>query len=77
MILQVALSEAQQRLPELVKRLTTGDEVIITDQDRPVARLVGQRIGLRQDRRPGSAKGRLRIIAEDDEHLADFADYMP
>lgn len=27
-------------------------------------------------RRPGSAKGSLVIQAEDDEHLADFADYM-
>jgi hypothetical protein len=28
-------------------------------------------------RRPGSAKGKLRIVAEDEEHLADFRDYMP
>ena len=27
-------------------------------------------------RRPGSAKGRLSILKEDDEHLNDFSDYM-
>jgi hypothetical protein len=28
-------------------------------------------------RRPGSAKGRLVILAEDEQHLDDFQDYMP
>lgn len=28
-------------------------------------------------RRPGSAKGILKILSEDDEHLEDFKAYMP
>lgn len=28
------------------------------------------------NRRPGSAKGHLSILKEDDEHLNDFSDYM-
>lgn len=28
-------------------------------------------------RRPGSAVGKFFILAEDDEHLADFKEYMP
>lgn len=28
-------------------------------------------------RQPGSAKGILRILSEDDEHLDDFKEYMP
>ena len=27
-------------------------------------------------RRPGSAKGRLSILEDDDDHLNDFSDYM-
>lgn len=27
-------------------------------------------------RHPGSAKGRLSILQDDDDHLKDFADYM-
>ena len=27
-------------------------------------------------RHPGSAKGRLRILQDDDDHLKDFSDYM-
>ncbi len=77
MIVRVSLNEAQARLPELVKGLASGDEVLITDGDEPVARLVGQ--GRRTDRmrQPGSAKGKLRILVEDDAHLDDFKDYMP
>ncbi len=28
-------------------------------------------------RQPGSAKGKLVILADDEEHMADFAHYMP
>nr|VFK67762.1 MAG: hypothetical protein BECKUNK1418G_GA0071005_11625 [Candidatus Kentron sp. UNK]VFK73103.1 MAG: hypothetical protein BECKUNK1418H_GA0071006_11635 [Candidatus Kentron sp. UNK] len=28
-------------------------------------------------RQPGSAKGILKILCEDDEHLEDFREYMP
>jgi hypothetical protein len=28
-------------------------------------------------RRPGSAKGLLQVLAEDDEHLDELRDYMP
>ncbi len=31
----------------------------------------------RPKRQPGSAKGILRILSEDDEHLEDFEAYMP
>lgn len=30
-----------------------------------------------KQRRPGSAKGILKILSEDDEHLDDFKAYMP
>ncbi|QEH31797.1 Phd_YefM [Aquisphaera giovannonii] len=36
----ITLREAQATLPELVRRLASGEEVIITEGDRPVARLV-------------------------------------
>ena len=71
------VNEVQSRLPELVKQIASGDEVVITDHDRPVARLVPQEPISPQARRPGSAKGKLRILADDYEHMADFKDYMP
>jgi prevent-host-death family protein len=71
----VSLEEAQAHLPELIEQVQQGEEILITRQGQPVARLVAAaRVPPRQ---PGSAVGKLTILAEDDEHLEDFPDYMP
>ncbi len=49
----------------------------ITDGDEPMARVTRQGPAQGRMRKPGSAKGKLRIVVEDDEHLAGFADYLP
>lgn len=72
----VTIEEAQAKLPELIDKLALGEEVIITRNQQPVAKLVGQQRRMRKPRRPGSAKGKLVILVEDDEHLEDFKDYM-
>ncbi len=75
----VTIQEAQAKLPDLIRGLTPGDEVVITENDRPVARLVRetpkQGPGLRPP--PGLGKGFITIVADDEEHLKDFAEYMP
>ena len=72
----VMVEEAQAKLPELINTLAPSEEVIITRNQQPVAKLVGQQWPIRKPRRPGSAKGKLVILAEDDEHLKDFKDDM-
>jgi prevent-host-death family protein len=71
----VTIEEAQAQLPQLIETLTTDEQVIITRNDRPVAQLVPIPSPKPQ---PvfGSGKGALTIIAEDDEHLEDFREYM-
>jgi antitoxin (DNA-binding transcriptional repressor) of toxin-antitoxin stability system len=73
----VTVEEAQARLPALIAGLKPGQEVVITLGDRPVARLVGEPAEFRPPRRPGSAVGQLAVVAEDEEHLQDFTEYMP
>jgi antitoxin (DNA-binding transcriptional repressor) of toxin-antitoxin stability system len=73
----ITIEEAQARLPELVERLLPGEELIIYRDDQPVAKLVGQKLPERKPRQPGSARGKLVILADDEEHLKDFAEYMP
>ena len=73
----VTIEEAQAKLSELIDTLAPGEEIMITRNQQPVAKLVGQQPSARQPRRPGSAKGKLVILVEDDEHLKDFKDYMP
>jgi prevent-host-death family protein len=73
----VTLEEAKAHLAELVARLVPGEEIVITQDKQPVAKLVGQRGARRQPRQPGSAKGKLRLLSEDAEHLKNFKEYMP
>jgi prevent-host-death family protein len=72
----VTLEEAQAKLPEVIDKLAPGEEVIITRNEQPVAKLVGQQRPIRKPRRPVSAKGKLVILAEDDKHPEDFKDCM-
>ena len=73
----VTIQEAQAQLTDLIHRLTPGDEVVITENDQPVAKLVSEKPAVRQRPQPGLCKGMITIVADDDEHLKDFAEYMP
>jgi len=72
----VTMEEAQAKLPELVAHLGGGEELIITQDDKPIARLVRETPPLRKPRQPGNCKGMIRIVSDDNEHLKDFEEYM-
>jgi antitoxin (DNA-binding transcriptional repressor) of toxin-antitoxin stability system len=73
----VTLEEAQAHLAELIDRLQPGETLVITRDEKPVARLLVEESPKRKPRKAGSAKGVLTILQEDDEHLKDFEEYMP
>jgi prevent-host-death family protein len=73
----VSLEEAQARLPQLIEQLQPGEPLVITRNEKPVARLLVEEPLKRQARKAGSAKGILTVIHDDDEHLKDFEEYMP
>jgi len=77
MLPTMSIEEVQATLPEIIKRLGPGEEVIITRDDQPVAKLVSLSKLARQSPKFGSAKGMLIIHEEDDEHLKNFKAYMP
>ena len=72
----VTIEEAQAKLPELIEHLAADEELVITRNARPVAKLVGP-----SSEKPqplfGRGRGKVVIVAEDDEHLEAFKDYMP
>jgi len=72
----VTLEEAQAKLPELIGQLAAGEGLLITRNEQPIARLTAEEKPKRKPRKAGSAKGLLTILADDDEHLKDFAEYM-
>jgi antitoxin (DNA-binding transcriptional repressor) of toxin-antitoxin stability system len=73
---RVTLEQAQAQLPQLIEQLRQGEELIITRNHKPVARLLAEERPKRKPRQPGNCKGLLTIVADDDEHLKDFAEYM-
>ena len=73
----VTLTQAQTNLAELIHRLTPGEQLVITENDLPIARLTAEPpppSGLRPP--PGLLKGAIEILDDDDEHLKDFEEYM-
>ena len=72
----MTVQEVEARLPEILEQMGTGDVVEIVSNGLAVGRLAltplptGTPI-------LGRGKGKLIRYVDDDEHLKDFADYMP
>ena len=75
----VSLEEAQAHLKELIHQLAPGEELIITENQQPVAKLVGEvpQPPPTQRPAPGLGKGMITFIAPDfDAPLEDMQEYM-
>ena len=77
MFTTITLDEAQAKLRDVVSHLGHGEQVTITDGDKIVARIVGDGPVAGQRPGPGLCKGMMTIVSDDNEHLADFQEYMP
>jgi len=71
----ITIEQAQLSLAELIARSSQGERIIITQDQRPVAEICPVTA---VEPKPvfGSCKGMLNIVTDDDEHLADFEEYM-
>ncbi len=70
------LTPAAQKLLSIIK---AGEEIIITIDNRPVAKIVlvnGQLVPKRKRRRAGTAKGTFWMAPDFNEPLEDFKEYM-
>lgn len=73
----ITLEDAQARLPELIEQLHPGEEIVITRNQKPVARLVAEGKPPKQPRRLGTLKGAVLYVAPDfDAPLEDFKEYV-
>ena len=75
----IALEEVKISLSDLIDQVAAGQEIIITRNQQPVARLVSESLQPKPKLRPppGLGKGMMTIISDDEEHLKYFAEYMP
>jgi prevent-host-death family protein len=73
----VTVDEAQAKLKELIGKLAPGEEIVITENQRPVAKLVGERPARPPRPAPGLGRGSILYMAPDfDEPLEEFKDYV-
>jgi antitoxin (DNA-binding transcriptional repressor) of toxin-antitoxin stability system len=75
----ITIDEAQARLKDLIHELTPGEEVVITEDHRPVARLVVEQPSPARSPRPGPGlcRGMITYMAPDfDAPLEDMREYM-
>lgn len=73
----VSLEEAQARLKELIDQLAPGEEVVITENQQPVAKLVSERPARQPRPAAGLGKGSILYMAPDfDEPMEEFEEYM-
>jgi antitoxin (DNA-binding transcriptional repressor) of toxin-antitoxin stability system len=71
----VTLEEAQAKLRELIAQLSPGAELIITENQQPVAKLVAA--VQPSERSLGTLRGTVSYMAPDfDAPLEDFTEYM-
>ena len=71
----ITIEEAQAKLKELIGKLAPGEEIVITDNQQPVAKLVAA--AKPPERKCGTLKGTVLYMAPDfDAPLEDFKEYM-
>ena len=72
----ITIQEAQSKLSDLIQQLKPGDEIVITENNRPVARLIAA--SAPPQRKLGTLKGTVTYMAGDfDAPLDEFREYLP
>jgi prevent-host-death family protein len=72
---KIELEKAKAQIASLLQTALDGEEVVITQNEQPVLKLVPIS-AVKSHRRSGSAKGLITMSDDFDEPLEDFAEYM-
>ncbi len=71
----VSIQDAQANLSDLIHRLSPGEEVILTDNDHPVAKLVATAPRSRPVPKLGTQRGSVLSMEHFDDPLEEFEEY--
>jgi len=74
-VYQIELEKAKAQIESLLQAALDGEEIVITQNEQPVVRLVPVS-NAKLRRRSGSARGLITMSDDFDEPLEDFAEYM-
>lgn len=72
----ITIQEARANLDALIHGLTPGEEVVITEDSKPVAKLVATVSLPRKVPKLGSQRGSVLSMEHFDEPLEEFREYM-
>lgn len=74
----ITVEEAQANLKEIIRQLSPGEELVITENQQPVAKLVSERSKSCAERPgPGLCRGAIAYMAPDfDAPLDDMKEYL-
>lgn len=72
----VSLTHAQSNLAQLIHRLKPGEELLITENDRPVAKLIAAPRSATEPRQLGTLRGTVLSMEHFDDPLEEFEEYM-
>jgi antitoxin (DNA-binding transcriptional repressor) of toxin-antitoxin stability system len=72
---QIDIVDAQAQIESLLQSALQGEEVIITQNNQPILKLI-QFLQPPKRRQRGSAKGQIWMAPGFDEPLEDFREYM-
>lgn len=79
----IPIEEAATKLKELVRDLAPGDEIVLTDADKPIARLKPEpaaEVSASSRAVPGAGIGMIEIVGDiedNSEILEMFKEYLP
>lgn len=71
----IEISEAAAHLPQLIQLALKGDEIILTQDNLPVVKLVALPEKGKTGPKFGSAKGTIRMSDDFDAPLEEFEEY--
>jgi len=69
--MMINIQEAKVRLPKLIAEMKPNDEIVIARYGKPVARLLPIKSKYLPPRKPGSARGKIKVPKEFFEPLPD------
>jgi antitoxin (DNA-binding transcriptional repressor) of toxin-antitoxin stability system len=72
---QIDIVDAKTQIESLLQSALQGEEVIITQNNQPILKLI-QFLQPPKRRQRGSAKGQIWMAPDFDEPLEDFREYM-
>ncbi|WP_319419719.1 type II toxin-antitoxin system Phd/YefM family antitoxin [Pleurocapsa sp. FMAR1] len=72
---QLDITQAKADLSKLLDLAIKGEEIVITQDNKPVAK-ISPIVSMQRPLKRGSAKGKVQMSSDFDEPLEDFREYM-